>query len=507
MLAVLRGQRRRLALIAVLALAVVLTPAPPRAAADYQTVGGGLVQWPWVLAASPAPMTAAVVRPDGWLIVATSERFSVDRMVGGGLLLVPPWGGPAIPFGDPPSYETFNYGYTSLVLRGERLFGLTPVPEGRSRIGQKARLVELDARTGAIVATHGSWWFPELTTDPRTGDLVLWDFRCTGRCGADDVDGDELGIVTHRLVRYNPDTRRAAVLLPDPKSANIGGSGTCQERRDSWHACEEIFRVAFSADGGTLFLGTSRATGNVVDVRDRNGTFRYSIPVPRPVDALRVGAPDTCLAGGLVITSFDGTAWIVLDAATDTGGGASRARLMAGGGPIGASAAALTPEGDVLTLRRTEGVLLACPPWSPPLPPGPPVVAAAPPAPAEVAPAPASAGTPPPSPSAPPSAAPPAPANVAPPVQPPGVPAVAGPAAHAPQAVTSLNVGLADAEQEQPVYSLSASRRTPDALAWGSLAVGTAAAVGFASVAFVTIPFRRREPLPRLATTPERTRC
>jgi hypothetical protein len=72
--------------------------------------------------------------------------------------------------------------------------------------------------------------------------------------------------------------------------------------------------------------------------------------------------------------------------------------------------------------------------------------------------------------------------------------------------MTSLNVGLADAEQEQPVYSLSASRRSPDVLAWGALGVGVAGAVGFASVAFVTIPMKRRDELPRIAVVQERSR-
>jgi hypothetical protein len=60
--------------------------------------------------------------------------------------------------------------------------------------------------------------------------------------------------------------------------------------------------------------------------------------------------------------------------------------------------------------------------------------------------------------------------------------------------VTSLNVGLADAEQEQPVYSLSASRRAPETSARAALVVGAAAAVGFASIAWLAVPVRRREP-------------
>ena len=505
------GRTRLVAAIACgLALAsavLVLTSSPARA--DYQLVRGGLEQWVWVRGEGRVPMTAAVVRPDGWLVVATAERFDRDAMVGGGLLLVPPWGGAAVPFGDPPDHEHFTYGFTSLALRGDRLFGLTPMPGSRSRIGQQALLVELDARTGSVVATHGSWWFPDLTVDPRTRDLVLWDFTCTGRCGAEDFDGDDLGKVTHHLVRYDPDARRKTVLVPDAMTADVGGSGLCGARRQSHHTCEEVFRVAFSPDGETLFLGTSRAEGNAVDVRGRDGRLRFSFPVPRPVDAMRVGAPSTCLAGTLLLTSFDGTAWAVPRAA-EPSGEAGRAQLAASGGPVGASAAAMTPGGQLLTLRRAEGVLLACPPFVPPTPPAPavpppvPEPAAAAPQPAPAAPGGGPAPAPPSGPAA--SAAPAPPANVAPPVQPPGLPAVASPASHAGQAVSSVNVGLADAEQEQPVYSLSASRRLPDVPAWGALAVGAAGAVGFASVAFVTIPMKRREPLPRVATATARER-
>jgi len=78
---------------------------------------------------------------------------------------------------------------------------------------------------------------------------------------------------------------------------------------------------------------------------------------------------------------------------------------------------------------------------------------------------------------------------------------VAGPAAHAPQAVTGLNVGLADVKEEQPVYSLSASRRPQQQLAWASLGLGAAAVVGFAAVAFLAIPDRRRQRAPQLAWT------
>jgi hypothetical protein len=85
-------------------------------------------------------------------------------------------------------------------------------------------------------------------------------------------------------------------------------------------------------------------------------------------------------------------------------------------------------------------------------------------------------------------------------VQPPSVPAVAGPASHATQAVTSVNVGLADAQEEQPVYGLSASalpvtrHRTTGGL--GALGVGAIAVVGFAVVSFLVIPDARR---PRVA--------
>ncbi len=477
------------------------TVVAPKAKADYQTVGDGLQQWLWTRAASTVPMTAAAVRSDGWLVVADGERFEGDRFVGGELRIVPPWGGAAVPFGRPPDRVARTFGFTRLVARGDRLFGLTSLPDDRNRTGQRAELLELDARTGALVADHGSWWFPELAVDPKTNELVLWTFDCSGQCDVDSTAPPEPTVVRHQLVRYDPTTKRSTLLLPDALDADVGGSGTCASQRDQMHICEEIFRVTFSPDGGTLFVGTARNGANAVDVRERNGALRFSFAVPRPIDDFRVGAPSTCFAGALVMTAYDGTTWVVPNAATPTGE-ASRAHVIAAGGPGGTSVAGVTADGQMLTLRRTEAVILACPGWLPPKQP----VAAAPPVTApgdpkvELASGPAGTSAAVPKPGAPSSPTPPA-GNAGPPVQPPAVPAVAGPAAHAPQAVTSVNVGLSDAEQEQPVYSLSASRRPPEQLAWASLGVGVAAAVGFAAVAMITIPDRRRQLQLRPAST------
>ena len=80
------------------------------------------------------PDDGAVVRPDGWLVAATGWRYNGTQMVGGGLVLVPPWGGKAIPFGDPPDRGTRSFGFTSLVQRGDRLFGLTSVGYAQSTV-------------------------------------------------------------------------------------------------------------------------------------------------------------------------------------------------------------------------------------------------------------------------------------------------------------------------------------------------------------------------------------
>jgi hypothetical protein len=497
-----RGRRAGVVGAAIVAIVAAVTFAAPRAGAEYQTVVPGLQQWLWVTAQPNIPMTAAAVRPDGWLVVATGQRFDGESMVGGGLLLVPPNGGAAVPFGDPPDPEFGTHSFTSLVLRGDHLFGLTSIPDLHSGIGQRSRLVELDARTGKVLAIHGTWWFPDLAVDPRTNDLVLWNFRCTGECGPRDNDEQAVGGVTHDLVRYDPESRRTtAVLVPDPMVADVGGSSGCQPRRGELYHCEEVFRVAFSHDGNTLFLGTSRPGTNAVDVRDRNGAFRFSIPLSRAVDAMTFGAPSTCLADTLLLTSYDGTAWGIPNPTADSGG-LTRAAQIAGGGPVGSSAAALTPAGDVLTLRRTEGVVLACPARiRPDLPPAPAPPRAASADPVKLAAAPAGPNATPAAPTGPAAA----PANTPPPVQPPSLPAVAGPSTHATQAVTSVNIGLADAEEEQPMYSLLASRRPPVQPAWASLGVGTAAAVGFAAVAFVTIPMPRRDRRIRFARTGDRS--
>jgi hypothetical protein len=101
-------------------------------------------------------------------------------------------------------------------------------------------------------------------------------------------------------------------------------------------------------------------------------------------------------------------------------------------------------------------------------------------------------------PSPPPSHSPP-PANPPPVQPPPAPPAVAGPASHAAQYVTSLNVGLADSKEEQPVYSLSASRRATSQGAWASLAVGSAAVLGFGGLTFVALAAPRRHRDARVA--------
>ena len=485
--------RRAVALGAAVVILLLLGVAP--AVGEYRTVAGPLQQWVWLRSEGLA-LTATAVRDDGWMVVATGRRLDSRSMtmIGGGLLLVPPWGGTAIPFGDPPSLVTKHYGYTSLVARGDRLFGLTSVPDETGTVGQLSELVELDARSGKVVAEHGKWWFPDLVVDPRTNDLVLWTFTCTGECDPFAVDVDDApeemtGTVTHDLVRYDPDTRkRTAVLVPDPmRGGPSDGSGTCASRRTSLHRCEEVFRLAFSPDGSTLFLGTARVGSNAVDVRDRDGKLRSSFAVPRAVDAMGFLSPSSCLAGTLLLTSPDGTAWAVPSAAE--GAGAGGIAQVAAGAPAGRSDAAITPDGNVVTLRRSEAVLLSCPEAkrveAPPLPAPP-----APAAPVDAAAAAPAGGPPPPAPQAP-SAPPAPPANPPPPVQPPSMPAVAGPASHATQAVTSAQVGLVDAHEEQPVYGLSASsRRVDPSLPIG--VVGVFGAIGFATVAWFTIPDPRR---------------
>lgn len=480
------------------AFAIAIVPA----AGEYRTVAGPLQQWVW-LRTDAVPMTAAAVRDDGWLVVATGRHFDGRNMVGGGLVLVPPWGGTAIPFGDAPNLTTKAYRYTSLVARGDRLFGLTSAPDESGAVGQMAELVEFDAASGKVVAFHGKWWHADLTVDPQTGDLVLWTFSCTGECDPRRLDVDDdpeemTGVITHDLVRYDPETRRrTAVLVPDPMRQDVGGSGTCAGRRDSLHRCEEVFRVAFSPDGSLLFLGSARAATNAIDVRDRDGRFRASIAAPRPIDALSVAPPASCLAGALVFTSFDGTTWAVPGAGTPAGASGDAVQLAAGA-PGGKSDAAITPDGDVVTLRRSEAVLLSCPATARVAPP-----VAAPPAPPPATPAEAgaagSAGAP--SQPAPPGGPAAPPSNVPPPVQPPATPAVAGPISHAPQAVTSAQVGLVDAHEEQPVYGLSASSRLagPGHLTRAVTAVGVA---GFAAVAYLTIPDPRRRRVER--ATPAR---
>lgn len=493
MLALLTRRPHRAALAAITGVLLSFALGVVPAVGEYRTVAGPLEQWVWLRTA--VPMTAAAVRDDGWLVVATGRRFDGRNMVGGGLILVPPWGRSAIPFGDAPNLATKAYSYTSLVARGDRLFGLTSAPNQTGTVGQMAELVELDARSGKVVAFHGKWWHPDLAVDPQTGDLVLWTFSCTGECDPRKIDVDDApeemaGVITHDLVRYDPDTkRRTAVLVPDPIGHDVGGSGTCAPRRGSLHRCEEVFRVTFSADGTALFLGSTRNGVNAIDVRGRDGRFRYAISSPRPIDALAFAPPPSCLAGSLVFTSFDGATWAI-PGAMEAAAASRDAVPLASGAPGGRSDAAVTPDGNVVTLRRSEALLLSCPASerpAVPAPPVPPPAASAPPPDAAAA-ATTGAGSPQPSPPAGPGAPP---ANTPPPVQPPSTPAVAGPVSHAPQAVTSAQVGLVDAQEEQPVYGLSASSRLagPAPLTMGVTAIGV---VGFAAVAYFTIPDPRR---------------
>jgi hypothetical protein len=475
-----------------MSVTLLLSAAAP-GAADYQSVAEGVTQWLWTQRdAGAPPMTAATVRPDGWLVVATSERFASNGYAGGELLIVPPWGGPAAIFGDPPDKgRGATHSYLHLVSRGDRLFGLTSMPDQYSDIGQKARLVEIDARTGHPVADHGAWWFPDLDVDPQTGDLVLWNFRCTGTCGPGGGDDNEetVGAVTHQLVWYDPDTRATTqVLLADPGEARIGGSGTCEARRDATFNCDDVFRVAFSNDGNTMFLGTARNGANAIDVRDRRGALRYTIAAPRAIDAMVYGRPGTCFADALLMSAADGSAWVLRDA-TNPAAARSSPALVAVGAPAGTSHAALTPSGEVVNLRRSEAVVLACPGFAPPAPPRP-----------ALAPAGAGgasvAGAAPPTPA---PASPPAPNIAQPPVPPqaPPAPPAAGPPAHAAQLVSSVSAGVADAPEEQPVYGLSAARRHAPPPAWARLGVGAGAVTGMAAVAFVLLPTHRRVALAR----------
>ncbi len=410
----LRRRRRSfaaaLAASAVAAVALVSFTSTPTFAA-YGVVADGLVQWEWSAVPDPAEMQVmdVAVRPDGWLVVSTGYRFD------GHLHLIPPWGGM---LGPDTRLGEETHTFRQLEFVDGRLFGMRTDPD-RTFAGSGI-IDEVDPETGAYLRTVGEYWYQDMTVDPQTGDLVVQDYDPTEPTFA------------HPVVRVDPESGRHDVIIPDgdPRA-------------------DQALQLAFSPDGEFLYAG--HATGNQIDVHGRDGTLLHSLQTGGPIDDLVAGQPGTCLAGSVVYTRSDGTAWVF----RDPGNPLNSAGLLAGGGRAPAvSYAALDLDGNVLTPRLADVTLLACEPFTPPeppvdVPPPPPVTAP----PVEVA-APPPAEPPPPPPQTPAAASQPAPS---PPAQPP--PAPPTPNFASPAQLSAPNAGIADSPESQPVLSLSASTR------------------------------------------------
>lgn len=453
-----RGEAGRLAgrgrcLVALVVAAVVTMAGAGPAAGEYATVENRLRQsvWARVAGQSAPPVTAAVVRGDGRLIVASSPDQRAargHRTAGGNLHLVD---SESTVLDASNRFGPTTFGFARLAIRKGRLYGLSITATDVDEIGQKARLIELDLGTGAVLRDLGLWWWPELAVDPATQDLVLYAFDCSGRCRG---DAEQAGSVTHPLVRFDPDSGRRTTIVPDRPTLESDAGSPCAQ--PDLRRCEDPFRAAITADGSAVVLVSTRPTNNVAEVRSIDGRLVRRFAVPRPADSIALGTADSCLSGTLLLSIYDGSMLAVGGVLT----GGSDARVVAAGAPSGSTAMTVAPDGSVVATRRSEVGRLACPDLAPLPRAGRPDAAAAPGAtpasPVSAASAPASgqsgaggSATPPAAPTGGPPPAPPAPPT----------PVAAGPPAHGVQAVTSPAGALADAPEEQPVFGLSASAR------------------------------------------------
>lgn len=462
------------------------------ASAEYVAVERPLSQLIWARTAdaSSPPITAVAARPDGLLVVATSPDQRAGRgyeVAGGELHLV---ADPETVLGPSTRFGPTRFGFSRLVVRKGRLYGLSVTANDVDEIGQKARLIELDLGTGAVLRDLGTWWWPDLALDPSTGELVLYAFDCERRCTG---DSEQPGRVTHPLVRFDPDSGRRRTVVADRHDLPSDGASRCGSA-DGQARCEDPFRVAVAPDGSSIVLASTRGTGDVVEVREPGGTLRRRLSIPRPADTIAVAPSSSCLGDMLVISSFDGSvAGVAGILASGTG-----VRAIATGAPAGSSAMTVTAGGELVITRRSEVGQLSCPTTpaasvdKAAVAPGP-----APQGPVAGGPAPAAAG------SGPAPAAPTGPAGGTggspppPPATPsPGVPVAAGPPAHAVQAVTSPVGALADAPEEQPVYGLSASS-LPLVSPWWATMAGLLVATGGTWVALGRSPSARSPQIAR----------
>jgi len=449
-------------------VAALLFAGTTGAGAGYE-VTNGLVDWEWAIVRSvnEHQVTDHAVAPDGSLIVSTG--WALD----GYLHHIPAWGGVITEHNrlgpdrytvDGESQNTLELGMRQIEIRGDRLFGLDHYAEYSYKehpygLNSHAKLLEFDL-DGRVLREHGDFWNGPLTTDPRTGDFVLQD--------VDDTDPFD-----HDLVRYDPDTGKRTVLVADSNPS-----------------ADDPLEVAFSPDGARMF--TLHLAATTVDVRERNGDLLYTMDLGQSMDSIVHGRPDTCFEGMLISTRFDGSVWGVRP-----GPNAAPAVLASAGRTAAWSYTTVAPDGNILSSRLDEVTLLACPPFTPPEPPP------APELPEDTAPVEQASGD------RQVLAAGNAPGAPGAPGQPGAQPPLAGPAAPgAPQigSVVQANVapqvGVADAAEEQPVMSLSASRREPALdTAWMRLALGAVFVTALAAGAFALA-----QPQPRPVPDTQRRR-
>lgn len=450
--------RRRLlaALVAAVGLGAVASWGMGRAGAEYAVVGDDLVQWEWATSGSTSTyqVTDIAVRPDGWLVVATSTGWD------GQLHLIPPWGGKV---DGTNRFGPTDLGFRQLEVSRGRLFGLRQENE-RTDIENHApgELYELDLRTGDVRRDLGTWWYQDLATDPVTGELVL------------QTSGGRVEPYRHDLVRFDPDTGVQTLLRSDNEAG------------------DDPLEVTYSADGQRLFV--AHTTGSTTDVLGRDGGLLYSMPLG-VVDTLVAGRPGTCYTGAVLASRFDGS---VVSVAPRSG--ATARPVATGGRPGVVSYATLDNDGNLVTARVGEITVLGCPGFVPPQPPAlprpdapAPVIAsagpastpapatAAPPAPASAVPQPTAAAAPPP-PGPPPPPPPPAPPPAPPaPPAPMAVPSALGPAM---QAAAAPTVGIADVPDQEHITSLAAAAEDPSP----ALLYGAAIALALAAAAVARRP-------------------